>query len=179
MAKKRKSSDLEDFWIFTRYIFLLLLAYGNLMIFYKIFTPLTINISFFVLKMIYPTAIVSSNTILFNSTAISLIPACIAGSAYYLLVILNLTTPMSLKTRVKSISFLILTFFLVNLARIIFFSILAPERYAYFDITHVLFWYIGSTVILVGLWFINVKLFKIKSVPVYSDIKSIIASIKK
>lgn len=171
--------DNNEVLTFARYLLLLILASGNLFIFYKIFTPLTTNLSFFILKLIYPSAITSLGSISFNLTTISLIPACIAGSAYYLLAILNLTTPMGIKTRLKSILFLFGAFFLVNVLRIITFSILAPARYQYFDITHVLFWYIGSTVILVAIWFINVILFKIKGIPVYSDIKSIISSIRK
>ena len=40
-----------------------------------------------------------------------------------------------------------------------------------FDITHKLFWYFGSIIFVVGIWFIEVKYFKLKEIPFYSDIK--------
>jgi hypothetical protein len=179
MAKKEAKNNKKSILMFARYVLLLILAFGNLFIFYKLFTPLTVKLSFFILSLIYPSATIVQSTITFSGTIISLIPACIAGSAYYLLVILNLTTPMGFKTRLKSLVFLILTFCLVNVLRIVVFSTLAPNRFQYFNITHLLFWYVGSTILLVTIWFINVKIFKIKGIPVYSDIKHIISSIRK
>ena len=42
-----------------------------------------------------------------------------------------------------------------------------------FDITHKIFWYSLSILFVVGIWFLEVKLFKIKSIPFYSDIISV------
>ena len=164
--------------IFTRYILLVLLALGNLYVFYLIFTPLTIYPSLWVLKLFYNTSI-QGNILTVNNIQISLIQACIAGAAYYLLCILNLTTPMSLKTRIKRLCFLLFSFLILNILRIAVFTILFINNYKYFDITHELFWYFGSTILVLIIWFVNIRLFKIKEIPIYSDFKDIIKLLRK
>jgi hypothetical protein len=163
-----------------RYLSLLLLSLGNLYIFYKIFTPLTIYPTLGILKLIYGSSaqIMAANAFKIDSLTISLIPACIAGSAYYLLLILNLTTPMQIKTRMKSILFLFMAFLTANILRISVFSILALNKYSNFNQLHLWTWYIGSTIFVICLWFINVNVFDIKSIPVYSDFKFIKKSLK-
>ncbi len=182
MSKKTKDINQRDsFYIFARYLLLLFLSFGSLYIFYLIFTPLTIYPVLFILKLIYgpSTSLISTNTILVEGISFSLIPACIAGAAYYLLLILNLSTPISIKIRLKSIIFLYLAFLLVNISRIAIFSILAINSNSLFNQLHIWTWYLGSTAFVIILWFVNIKLFKIKSIPIYSDFKTIISSIKK
>jgi hypothetical protein len=48
-----------------------------------------------------------------------------------------------------------------------------------FDAVHRSIWYFGSTIFVVLLWFLNVYLFRIKSVPAYTDIMSFSSSIMK
>jgi exosortase/archaeosortase family protein len=167
----------EMFFLISRYFALMLLASFNLWVFYSVFTPLTIYPVHFILSLIYPSAIlvIEKSSIVIGKNAIELISACIAGAAYYLLFILNFTTPMSLKTRLKSLIFLIVSFWLLNIMRITVFSLLFFGGYdSYFDMAHKLVWYFGSTVFVVLLWFANVKLFNLFSIPVYSDIKCIL-----
>ena len=40
-------------------------------------------------------------------------------------------------------------------------------------------WYLGSTLFVIGIWFIEVKLFKIKEIPIYSDIKFLYLNLRK
>ncbi|MCU0642354.1 MAG: pacearchaeosortase [archaeon] len=162
----------ESFNLLVRYIILVLIAFPSIWLFYLIFTPLTVYSSYFILSLFYDVALENSTFIL-NSYAIELIPACIAGSAYYLLLILNLTTPMKSKTRIRSISFLMVSFLVLNILRIAFFSFLFIKGFQYFDVAHKAVWYLGSTLLVVALWFVNVSLFKIKGIPVYSDICSL------
>ena len=42
--------------------------------------------------------------------------------------------------------------------------------FSFFDITHKVFWYFISTIFVVGIWFIEIKIFKIKEIPFYSDL---------
>ena len=109
---------------------------------------------------------------------IDLIPACIAGAAYYLLLILNLTTPMKLNKRLRSMLFLFATFLILNIIRIVIFSVLLANGYSYFDLAHKITWYFTSTALVVLIWFSNVKLFKIKQIPVYTDFKIIYKKIR-
>ena len=159
--------------ILTRYFVLALLGLGNLWIFYTVFTPLTVYPVFFILNTFYDALLFSGRVILINRTIpIELIEACIAGAAYYLLLILNLTTrEIKLNTRMKMIVFAFLAFLIVNIIRISLLAVLAASGSQYFDITHRVFWYALSTIFVVAIWFAQVKIFKIKAVPFYSDIK--------
>lgn len=180
MNKSKGNLNSEhSFYLFSRYFLLLLFSIGNLYVFYKLFTPLTLYPAIFVLKEIYGSSasLLANNSILLSGITISIIPACIAGAAYYLLSILNLSTPMALKIRLKSLLFLFGAFLIVNIIRIVTFSIIALNSPTIFNQLHLWTWYFGSTLFVVVLWFINVKIFKIKSIPIYSDFKLIIKSI--
>jgi len=163
--------------IFTRYLIALALAFPNLFIFYFTFTPLTIYSSYFLLNIFFNTSL-TGNLITITNTSIVIIPACIAGSAYYLLTILNLTTPMKLKTRIYSLLFSYFVFLLINILRIFTVSVLFVYYPGIFFLTHLLFWYVLSTLFVVGIWFLSVKIFKIKDIPAYTDLKTIAKEIK-
>lgn len=169
----------EMSFMFFRYLFLLLIAIDNLFIIYAVVSPITIYLSFFLIKAVYAGASLAGSTVLISNSAISLIPACIAGAAYYFLLILNFAVPMPLKTRVKSLAFLLLSFLLLNVIRIFIFSMLFVQGFSYFSVSHAIVWHLGSTILLVILWFASVKLFKITEIPVYSDVKNILNLVKK
>jgi len=171
----------ELYSLIIRYFLLALFGTFNLAIFYLIFSPLTVYPSYFFISKIFENSILISTdpyAILFKGYIAKIIPACIAGSAYYLLLILNLTTPMQLKRRIYSLLFLFSSFLIINIARIVLFATLVPIGFEYFDVTHELTWYLGSTIMVVFIWFVNVLIFKISAIPVYSDLKSIYSDIK-
>lgn len=163
------------FALLGRYIFLVILALFGFSLIYSLLTPLTLYPAFWLLKIIYSNIIIlpGTNTLFFEGNYINLISACIAGSAYYLLLLLNFTTPMNMKTRAKSISFLVTSFLFLNILRIFIFTILYLSGYSFFDLAHKIVWYIGSTFLVIALWFLNVWFFNIKAIPLYSDIKNI------
>src|SRR3989344_884447 len=154
--------------ILFRYLIAALLALNSLFIFYFIFSPLTIYSVYFLLSLFYP-AVLTGNTIIISGLSIILVEACIAGSAYYLLTILNLTTPMPVKKRIKALFFSYLAFLIINILRIFFIALLFLSANSYFDLTHKLFWYFLSTIFVVLIWILSVKIFKIKSIPIYTD----------
>lgn len=45
------------------------------------------------------------------------------------------------------------------------------EGSTFFDFTHKIFWFLGSTLFVVIIWFLEVKIFKIKDIPIYTDLK--------
>ncbi len=188
--------------ILSRYFLLLFLGLGNLFIFYILATPLTIYPVLNLINLFYDSVLLRGSvtqacdlatnllpflqnlacmdtTIFFKGYFASIIPACIAGSAYYLLLILNLSTPMDKKQRTKSIFFLMSSFLFLNILRIFSFSMLyASKGFELFNIAHVATWYFGSTILVIFLWFLNVFLFNIKSIPIYTDFNFIINQIK-
>jgi exosortase/archaeosortase family protein len=161
--------------IISRYILLIITALPNFWIFYFIFTPLTIYPVYFILNLIFG-ATLSENVIFLGNypAPIEIIGACVAGSAYYLLLIFNLSIPnIKFYTRIKMICFAFFSFLLINVTRIVILSLIFVFKPSIFDISHKLSWYIGSIVLVVGIWFMEVKKFNIKEIPFYSDVKSI------
>lgn len=172
ITNNKKINKKEALNIVFRYIVLLIIGLIGIKLLYLIFAPLTIYPVFFVLKLFYSQTILEGAKLTIGNKILNIIPACIAASAYYLLFILNLSTPMSAKTRAKSIVLAIFSFLFLNILRIIIFSALFIAGYSYFDLAHKLFWYFGSTLLVAAIWFANVYLFKIKSIPIYTDFKN-------
>ena len=174
------SNTRSSYDILIRYLILILIALPNLFLFYLIFTPLTSYPVFFLLSLFYNASLLSGNIILINKLiAIELINACIAGAAYYLLLILNLSTRgIDMGKRIKMISLAFLSFLIVNVLRILILSAVAVSGSSFFDITHQIFWYSLSTIFVVVIWFAEIKFFKIKAIPFYSDIKFLYKNIK-
>lgn len=160
--------------LISRYTIALIIGLFGINLIYVIFNPLTSYPALWILRLFYPLLRLEENILILNINAIiSIIPACIAGAAYYLLLILNLAAPMNFKIRVKSLLFLLSSFLLLNIIRFVIFAALFFEGYKYFDAAHQVIWYFGSTILVVIIWFANVKIFRIKSVPAYTDIKSL------
>ncbi len=179
--KMKKGSILLD--IFIRYLILVIVAIPNLWIFYLVFTPLTAWPVKWLLDIFYDVSLISGKIILVNrSIPIELIEACIAGAAYYLLMILNLATSgIRIKKRINILLLTFGVFLALNILRIFILSLIAVSGSSFFDITHKFFWYSLSTIFVVAIWFGAVKTLKIKDIPFYSDLKLLLgkARLKK
>jgi len=163
--------------LLIRYCVLILLGF-EINIIYKVFTPLTVYPVYWILHRFYPAFFIEGKTIFIKGIFFDFIPACIAGSAYYLLWVLNLATPMNVSIRLKNLLFLTLSFLIINIARMVTMVVILFYSYAYFSFTHALLWYIGSTVMVVLLWFIGIRKFKINKIPFYDDARNIAKDIK-
>lgn len=164
--------------LFARYLTIILLGVGNLYIIYKLLTPLTIHVLNAILSIFTGTWLVDNIIHLHQiGIAIEIIPACVAGAAFYLLLILIMSTAdINPEKRARMIIIAFAALFILNLARIL---ILIPMAGAtYFETVHWLSWHIISILFVVGIWFSIVKIYKIKTIPVYSDIKYIRSLIK-
>ncbi|MFH1787675.1 MAG: pacearchaeosortase [archaeon] len=163
-----KSKEVYD--ILIRYLVIFLSALPHFWIFYFIFTPLTIYPVYFLLKIFFDVSL-SGNIISVSDYSIEIINACVAGSAYYALLVLNLSIPkIKIKKRIKMLLFAFVSLLTINILRILFLSILWVSGSSFFDITHKLFWYFLSTIFVVLIWFTEVRIFKIKEIPFYSDL---------
>lgn len=172
------------FAMLSRYFVLLLILFLNIKfdLIYEILTPLTVYPVYFVLHKLYFAQLIPSYYSCVESGAPAIfvkgyyaciVDACVAGSAYMLLLILNFSTPMHIVKRLKSLVFLISSFLLLNVIRIYVFIILVSIGYEYFDAVHKFTWIFASTILVVLVWFVNVWIFKIKTIPGYTDIKLI------
>ncbi len=164
--------------LILRYLLIILAGLGGLIIFYKVFYPLTFFLSSFVLSMFGEVnSFYTVKLILFNEVSIELINACIAGSAYYLLFILVLSIPdLKIAKRISILLFSFALLLLLNVLRIVLMGLIAKT--IYFESVHMFFWYIVSLIFVVGIWFLSVKLFSIREIPIYSDIKYLIEHTK-
>jgi len=176
--KLRKLLKDKAIQITIRYLILLALMF-TLPLIYKIFAPLTIYPTAYLLKIFYNIEIAKNLIIINNQTFIKIIPACIAGSAYLLLLILNLSIPINIKKRIKTILLSFAILLILNIIRIFALSIWYHEAVPFFDFTHKLFWYGLSTIFVIAIWFYTVKKFKIKEIPIYTDLKFFMKNIKK
>lgn len=164
--------------LLIRYAILIIIALPGLWLFYFIFTPLTVYPVYFLLSLFFDTSLIGNIILISNYFPIELIGACIAGSAYYLLLILNLSIPkIKLQKRAKMILLSFASLLILNILRIFLLSLIFISGASWFDITHKLFWYLGSIVFVIGIWFAEVKFFKIKEIPFYSDIRNLFSLI--
>jgi exosortase/archaeosortase family protein len=170
---KTVSKSFNSSSLFIRYGLILLFGLFNLSLFYFIFTSLTVYSVYFILNLFFE-PFLSGTTIFLGEISLEIIPACVGGSAYYLLFILNLSIPnLLVRKRLKMIFSSSLFLLILNVLRIVFLSLLAYNDSSYFDLTHKIFWYLLSTVFVIGIWFWEVTYFKIKEIPLYSDLKEL------
>ncbi len=164
----------------ARYDLLLILSLTQYWLLYEIFTPLTLYPLLWILQLFTSASLLPLTATIETSQAMfSLVPACIGGSAYYLLCILNLTTPMTLAQRWKSLLFVIGTFFILNLVRLLIFAYMFTESFPFTSELHIIVWYVLSVILVVGIWFFNVYLFKIKNLPLVDDFSELWSLIRK
>lgn len=171
--------EMKVVWdIFVRYILLVLVGFTNNSLFYLIFSFITIYPVYFLLSFLF-TPSISGNLITIGNIPIEIIGSCVAGSAYYLLLILNLATPrIDIKRRIGIFLFSFGSLLILNILRIFLLSTMLVNGFSLFDFTHKLFWYVGSTIFVVGIWFLSVKLFNVKEIPFYSDITFLLKNLK-
>ena len=154
--------------LFARYLALFLVGMNIYFFRDKILTPLTLHTSNKILSIFSPTT-VADNIIKFRGVMIEIVPACVAASAFFLLLFLILATS-EIKPGKRSLVIILsmLSLFVLNILRIVLLAILT--RTVYFELAHWTFWHLISTLFVVGIWFTMVKVYKIKSIPAYSDV---------
>jgi exosortase/archaeosortase family protein len=150
-----------------------------------IFGPLTILFSYLSLIPFGYNPIIdfSTNTIVINGHYLKFIPACTAAAAYYLLLLLIiLTKDIEFKTRLKMMLFGSLLILAMNIIRIdILIIALVDFGKEWFNVIHMAFWRFISSIYVALVWIFLINKYKIKTIPIYSDIKYLysISSLKK
>ena len=167
-----KDGDKKVINLFLRYIFMIILGLGNLVVFYEFLTPLTVKSIQGILSIFYDSVDTIGSWIYFNGISVEIIPACVAGAAFYLLFILIFSTPgIKPRDRAYVVLYSFALLFIFNIIRILF--LITMFGISYFETIHWIFWNIISTIVVVGIWFYMVKKFNIKETPVYSDVRYI------
>jgi exosortase/archaeosortase family protein len=172
MKKKVLKKDRTLLNLVLRYAILIVFTILSVNTFYTIFTPLTIYPVYFILNQFFGNSYLMGNFIFVNDLPIEIIGPCVAGSAYLLLLMLNISTPkIKLSKRIGMFFFSFFLLLLINIIRIIVLSLMFVSGNSFFDMAHLLFWYIGSVIFVIGIWFLSVKVFRVKEIPFYSDIR--------
>ena len=164
MKKKEK----DFYFIFLRYIIILLFGIGNLFVFYFILTPVTTYSVYGILSLYHEVELGKSGILFLESFNVGLIDSCIAGGAFYLLFILIMSTGnLNLKKRLTILFYSFLIFLFLNVLRIL----VLIELYGtnIFIFAHWFLWNVMSTLFVVGIWFFMVKIYKIRSYPFLTD----------
>lgn len=149
--------------------------------YYAIFKPLTLNLSYFFLKMIDDSAVLLDDKIVTATLTLTFIDACVAAAAYLLLSMLILTTKdIDWRKRIKMFLYGSLLILIFNIARIelLFFALLRLDYSAYSTL-HMFIWKFLSTVYVFGVWVFLIRKFRVKTIPVYSDFMHLLKLIKK
>jgi len=163
--------------IFTRYIIVLVLGLGNLYIYYKLLTPITVGTVNLFLSISRETLVIGNMIHFTNLTAIEIIPACVAGSAFYLLTILIFTSPgIKPCKRLKILVYSFLTLFILNVLRMVLLANITSLNS--FDAIHWILWNFVSVIMVVGIWVIMAFRYNVRTVPVYTDLKYLVYLIK-
>lgn len=149
------------------------LCFVPLPLFFIVLLPLTIRGVALFLYAYDP--IVTMDVLFIQNHGFEFVEACIATASYYLLWVLALLTKdLTVLTRLKVIVTGFALFLAMNILRIIILILLALHfDQAWFDAVHLLFWKFISGVYVAGVWFFLVYVYKIRSIPLYDDIKYI------
>lgn len=156
-----------------------ILCFIPLQLFYIIFTPITVYSTYFLLKLYNPSLI--GDTITIGSSQFDIVSACVAGFVYLLLLMLVLLTKnIKLLTRIKMILLGFLLLLVFNILRIDFLIFLTLNYgVEAFESVHMLFWNLFSGAFVAVIWIVLVSIFKIKDIPIYSDLKYLYKKSKK
>jgi exosortase/archaeosortase family protein len=142
----------------------------------NLFSKPTIYLSYYSLKLLSYNPLLIGNDIIINQTTLTFIPACVATSAYYLLIALILLTK---DLKLKKIFYT----FLIGSLLILIFNILRIDVLAFilmnfsrdlFNTVHLFIWKFLSGIYVGLVWILLIKIFRIKLIPVYSDFKYLI-----
>lgn len=159
--------------LITRTILAVLIAIFGFKIIYAIISPITFYLSSYSLFFYKPTII--QNTLIIKDNLLTFVPACAAASAYVLLALLTVLTDIKYKKMLKIFLIGALIILIANIIRIDILVIALIESGSdLFNKLHLLFWKILSTIFVVVLWIFLTKIYKIKSIPVYTDIKKLL-----
>jgi len=164
----------ENLWILDiiiRYV-LVALSFLIIPIFYIIFKPLTVGLVGLIMGIFYNVQ-VQGNILFFSrfNAYIEIVDACVAGSAYFLLFLLNLLTrEIKVLKRIYALLFSFACLFLINILRIVVIIPMFLSNSSWFDFTHKFFWFVLSVVFVALIWILTIRVFRISKVPVYSDV---------
>jgi exosortase/archaeosortase family protein len=172
-----KKDSKKVFYLSVRYLFVILASTGNFYLFYKLMTTPTVAAVAAALRPFFDILVVD-NYIYVRGVVTEIVPSCVAGSAYFLLFFLVLSTAdIKPVKRMAVLAFSFATLFIFNIARMVFLVFIIHKPY--FDTVHFVLQNLLLTVIVVAIWIGITSTVGIKTIPVYSDMKHLYSLTKK
>jgi exosortase/archaeosortase family protein len=151
----------------VRYVLLLVVGF-NLPFFYGLLLRFTVVVSSFVFSL-FSSPLVVDNFIRLPFVVLEIIPSCVAGSAFYLLLVLSFSLgSTSWSKRLLVFFFSASLLFLFNVFRIVILAFLGSSNF--FPVLHWLFFTFLSTVVVVLLWLFALRLFSVSAIPFWTDV---------
>ncbi len=176
-TKDEKYCNKELYSIFIRYISLFVLAFFISFLDRLFLMPTLFIVRFLLLPL--PSELYARSIIVL-SVPIEIIRACVAPSAFYFLLALNLTTfGISIKRRLLCLLLSWFLFLLANSIRIYGLIMVLLLNFNYFDIIHYIIWHFFSAVLVFFIWVFTINTLHIKNYPVVSDFIYIKNCLKK
>ena len=146
----------------------------------KIFYSFTIYLPYILMKLVNYQVFIARPYLITSSNYIRFSEACAAVSAYFLLLLLIvLTKDIKLKTRIKIFLLGSVIILSVNLVRIVvLIAVLETQGFDAFQQTHDILWIIFGSLLVALTWIFLINHYKVKSIPIYSDLKYLLEQIK-
>ena len=160
--------------ILVRYILIIIFAWGPFAILYYLLTIPTIEVLTFVLKYFYEIVRVG-NLVYVDGFIVEVALRCVSATAYFLLLFLVLSTAqLTVTKRLKALIIGFSTLFILNIGRMFFLIFILSNFGKYiFSIAHFMLEYFFSIYLVIGIWLGIVWVLKIKTIPIYSDVKAL------
>lgn len=174
-----KREGVYIFNLIARLVFALFLTIFN-NLFYSFLGPITLYGSYFLTGLFYKASL-NGEILQVSGFDLKFIPACAAVSAYILLVILILLTKgIGFKKGIIMLLIGALMIYSANLIRIeILIWLLVNKGIDYFKTLHLFFWKILASIYVAIVWIFLTKVFKIKTIPFYSDFVFLYKKLRK
>lgn len=148
--------------------------------FYMAIAPLTLHWAFFFFNVFQPYSALIGNTIQTQTASFEFIPACVATAAYILLaIIILLTKDISLSDRVQMFVYGSLAILAFNIIRTELLLLTYFKLDAVYNTLHLFVWKFMSTAFVVITWLVLAKVYKVRAIPVYSDVAHLVGMIRK
>lgn len=158
--------------MFLRYSFLIIT--GVLIKYlYDIFRPLTLYPVYYGFKLLGYSPLIINGNIHLGCQELVLVDACIAASAYYLFLVLVLSTKgLTFEEILKIYGLGVISILFVNVIRIIGMGIILINfEENLFETWHMIMWRFVATFFIAFLWIYLSRKFLINNMPIYTDFK--------
>ena len=169
-----------EYKLFLRVLFIFLF---NAKIMYYLFFIPTIIFPYLILKIIGFNIMLdfSNSNLYLDNIILNFISACVASTAYHLLLILILLTKvLNIKKIVSMFLLGSLMILAINIIRVVVLSYtFINYGYEAFNSLHLLLWRGAASVIVFLIWIILIKIYKPKAIPVISDLIYLYNLVKK